>query len=335
MKKSTTSKAEFPTPDDLTLPEIMARFATERQAREYLESIRWPVGPVCAHCGNRGELGRIWKIGANPEKKIREGLYQCAACEKHFTVTIGTIFEDSHIPLNKWLVAWYLFATAKKGVSALQMQRTLGLGSYRTAWFMMHRIRHAVATPDFQRPLSGTVEVDETFVGGKSRGRGQRFANKTAVVSLVERGPEGRKRSVVVANVTAKNLRQAIRENVEPGSTVHTDDFAGYKRVPADGYKHGAVNHTAGQYVRDFRDGTKITTNTVESSFAIIKRAIYGSFHHVSKKHLPRYLAEFDHKWDTRHEKDGARCVQGLRMAEGKRLTMHPLIGDKEAPEPS
>lgn len=178
----------LPTPDDLTLDQIMQRFSTDETARAYWESIHWPKGPVCPHCKN-AEQKSIWKIEANKEKKIRAGLHQCGKCDAQFTSTIGTIFEDSHIPLRKWLVAFYLNSASKKGISSLQLQRILDLGSYRTALFMQHRIRHALRDPIFDDKLSGTVEADETYVGGKIRGHGRHFmGNKVPVFSLVERG---------------------------------------------------------------------------------------------------------------------------------------------------
>src|SRR5881392_1592985 len=191
------TKSMLPTPDDLTLDEIQSRFGTDEKARAYLEEIRWADGVVCPHCKNEKQ-NRIWEIKANPEKNIRAGLYQCAECGKQFTVTVGTIFEDSHIPLRKWLVAWYMLCSSKKGISSLQIKRMLGIGSYRTALFMMHRIRYALAQPAFSGMLKGVVEVDETYVGGKSRGmgRGMHQPNKTSVVSLVERG--GNARSLVL-----------------------------------------------------------------------------------------------------------------------------------------
>jgi transposase-like protein len=162
----------LPTPDDLTLDEIQSRFGTDEKARQYLEEIRWEFGIVCPHCKNDKQK-RIWKIEPNEKKKIRAGLYQCAECKKQFTVTVGTIFEDSHIPLRKWLVAWCLLCSSKKGISSLQIQRMLGLGSYRTALFMMHRIRYALAQPEFATYLKGVVEVDETYIGGKATGSGK------------------------------------------------------------------------------------------------------------------------------------------------------------------
>ena len=159
------------TPQDLTLDQIMAHFATDEAAREYLETVRWPNGPVCPHCDN-ADLSKLYDITPNPAKKIRAGLRECKDCGGSFTVTVGTIFEDSKVPLRKWLVAWYMLCTSKKGVSARQIQRMLELGSYRTAWFMMHRIRYALRDPVFADKLGGggqTVEADETYVGGKPR----------------------------------------------------------------------------------------------------------------------------------------------------------------------
>lgn len=175
-----------PTPNDLTLDEIIQRFATDEQARQYLESIWWPHGPVCPHCKN-SKQDKIWKVTPNSEKKIREGLYTCAECNKQFTATIGTVFEDSHIPLRKWMIAWYLTCSSKKGISSLQLQRILGLGSYRTALFMTHRIRHALRDPIYNDKLSGTVEVDETYIGGKKKyvGRGS-LTGKVLLDDLTE-----------------------------------------------------------------------------------------------------------------------------------------------------
>src|SRR6266403_2176345 len=175
-------RSMLPTPEDLTLDEIASRFSTDEAARRYLEEIRWGHGVVCPHC-KAATQKLIWKIKENRAKKIRAGLYHCSVCDKQFTVTVGTIFEDSHVPLRKWLVAWYLLCSSKKGISSLQIQRMLGLGSYRTALFMMHRIRYALAHPNFTKQLTGVVEIDETYVGGKATGSRKtgrsRDSNKT------------------------------------------------------------------------------------------------------------------------------------------------------------
>jgi transposase-like protein len=318
------TKSMLPTPVDLTLDEIQSRFGTDESARQYLEEIRWLNGVVCPHCKNADQK-RIWEIQPNEAAKIRAGLYQCAECKKQFTVTVGTIFEDSHIPLRKWLVAWYLLCSSKKGISSLQIQRMLGLGSYRTALFMMHRIRYALSHPSFTGMLSGVVEMDETYVGGKATGSGKRGrpvgGNKTCVVSLVERG--GNARSMVMDRVTARNLHQAIREHVEVGSIVCTDDFNVYRSMPKI-FTHKPVKHSAKEYARKEGNFT-VHTNTVESKFSLLKRGIIGTFHQVSKKHLPLYLAEFDHRFNHRKSTDGERTVSALKMAEGKRLTLKPL----------
>ena len=312
----------LPTPVDLTLDEIQSRFGTDEKARRYLEEIRWPNGVVCPHCKNADQK-RIWEIQPNETAKIRAGLYQCAECKKQFTVTVGTIFEDSHIPLRKWLVAWYLLCSSKKGISSLQIQRMLGLGSYRTALFMMHRIRYALSHPAFTGMLKGVVEVDETYVGGKTHGRGtgKGTPNKTCVVSLVERG--GNARSFVLDRITGENLKGAIMEHVQDGSVVVTDDYFGYRPMPKI-FTHKAVKHSAKEYMRKEKD-LKVHTNTVESKFSLLKRGIIGTFHQVSKKHLPLYLAEFDHRFNHRDVTDGERTVSALKMAEGKRLTLKPL----------
>jgi transposase-like protein len=315
-------KSMLPTPEDLTLDQIQSRFGTDEAARAYLEEIRWGNGVVCPHCKNADQK-RIWQIKENQAKKIRAGLYHCAACNKQFTVTVGTIFEDSHIPLRKWLVAWYLLCSSKKGISSLQIQRMLGLGSYRTALFMMHRIRYALAQPAFTERLSGVVEVDETYVGGKIRGKGKgpHTENKTPVVSLVERG--GKARSFVMERVTGENLHRTLLENVSAATKVVTDDFHGYWNMPRI-YTHKSIKHSKNEYVRKEGD-FKVHTNTVESKFSLLKRGIIGTFHQVSKKHLPLYLAEFDHRFNHRGISDGQRTNAALKCAEGKRLTLKPL----------
>ena len=303
-----------PSPEDLTLLTLASRFDTEDKARAYLEAIQWPDGPICPHCGNAKE-GRIWRLAANPAKKIRPGLLRCADCKKQFTVTVGTIFEDSHIPLSKWLTAWYLLNASKKGISALQIQRMLKIGSYRTALFMMHRIRFALK--DLSPPptkLKGTVEVDETYVGGKVHGSyGPRAGGKVPVFAMVER--DGKARSQVVNCVTGNNLKRILHENVDTSATIMTDDFRPYRKATKEFEGHETVNHSAKEYVRG-----NVHTNTVEGYFSLLKRGIVGTFHSVSKQHLPLYLAEFDHRYNTRTQTDGERTVEGLGKVQGKRL---------------
>ncbi len=212
--------------DELTLIEMTKRFSTEESAREYFERLMWPRGPVCRHCGNAAQ-SRIYKVTPNPAKKIRAGLYKCAECEESFTVTINTVMEDSHIPLNKWLIAFYMMCASKTQVSALQLQRQLELGSYRSAHFLCHRIRFALkeVVPAAHGMLSGTVEADETYIGGKRRGLGRGYvANKAPVVSLVERG--GRVRSAVVDKVTGATLDRLLKAHIDRKAHLNTDEVA-------------------------------------------------------------------------------------------------------------
>ena len=300
---------------DLTLIKIIDQFPTDETARKHLESIRWKDGVVCPHC-KCSDQSKFSTIAANPEKKVRAGLRWCSACQKQFTVTVGTIFEDSHIPLRKWLIAWYLICSSKKGISSLQLQRNLELGSYRTALFMTHRIRFALKDPSFNDKLSGTVEVDETYVGGKTRGMGH-VKNKVPVVPLLERG--GRVRSQVMRHVTGKNLKQVIKDNVTICADVNTDDNFAYRGLEPK-FNHFVVKHSAKEYVRREKNRL-VTTNGVEGFFSLLKRGVVGTFHHISEQHLPLYLAEFDHRHNCREMTDGARTVNGLQKVEGKRLT--------------
>lgn len=296
---------------------------TEEEARTYLESLLWPNGPVCSHCGSTN----AYKMKG---ETCRPGLCRCRACEKQFTVTVGTIFEDSHIPLAKWIRAFHLMCSSKKGISALQLQRNLGFGSYRTAWHMAHRIRLAMQCEPFAGLLKGTIQADETYVGGKSRGKGkgQGMENKTIVVSLVQN--DGPKRSYIIHKSNSHTIRSLIMANVEKGSAIHTDEFNSYKNLKSH-YKHMSVNHAAGQYVRNFKDGTQVTTNTVEGSFSLLKRGIYGVFHQISKHHLHRYLAEFDYRWNERKTTDVERTTKALLGSKGVRLSYKPLI-DRNGP---
>jgi transposase-like protein len=303
---------------DLTLDQIMERFATDEAAREYLEAARWPNGPVCPHCGN-AEPKRIYEIAANPAKKIRAGLRECAECGGSFTVTVGTIFEDSKIPLRKWLVAWYMLCASKKGVSALQIQRMLGLGSYRSAWFMMHRIRYALRDPVFSDKLGengGTVEADETYIGGKVKGMGRAYkGNKKPVVALVERG--GRVRSKSVAKVTGKTLMQVLDQHLDQTAHLITDDLPSYRKPGKRFASHRSVNHSAGEYVRG-----DAHTNTVEGYFSLFKRGLNGTFHHIGHHYLDQYLGEFDFRYNHREVTDGERTNAGLKKIDGKRLML-------------
>ena len=295
---------------------------TEEQARAYFERMRWPDGPVCHHCGSKS----VARMGG---KGGRKGLYHCPECREQTTVTLGSVMENTHLPLAVWAKAFHYMSASKKGVSALYLQRTLGLGSYRTAWFLAHRIRKAMeGAGDDGKPLQGVVECDETYVGGRRLGKGQRagWDNKTAVVSLVEKG--GRKRSRVVAEVTGANLKKIMKEETAGGAEIHTDTNPVYKHTEAFRSIH-RVNHTAKEYVLHKPCGRTVTTNEVEGSFGLLKRGIMGQFHHVSRKHLPRYCAEFDARWTLRFATDTERRDAMVKGAAGKRLTYYAVRGEK------
>jgi transposase-like protein len=253
---------------NLTLIQIAQRFSTEEAAREYFEKRRWPSGPTCPHCGNTDQEP-IYKVTPNPEKKIRAGLYKCAECLQSFTVTVGTVCEDSHIPLNKWLIGFYMMCASKTQVSALQLQRQLEIGSYRSALFMCQRIRFALMDVFPTDKLNGTVEADETYIGGVKRGMGRRYTgNKTAVVSLVERG--GRVRSHVPHKVTGDVLGRLLKEHVSQDAHLNTDESPLYKKSGKGFASHDTVNHSLEEYVRH-EAGRLATTNTVEGFFGNAK----------------------------------------------------------------
>ncbi|WP_298214457.1 IS1595 family transposase [Acidocella sp.] len=301
----------------------MQRFSTEESARAYFEHIRWPNGPTCPHCGNSSS-DRIYKVTANPERKIRDGLYKCAECLQGFTVTVGTVMEDSHLPLNKWLIAFYMMCASKTQVSALQLQRQLEIGSYRTAWFLCHRIRYALKEADPRDLLVGTVEADETYIGGKARGKGRGYVkNKTAVVSLVERG--GRVRSRALDTVNSEDITSLLRANVASDACLNTDESPLYKKVGKEFFAHDTVNHSIEEYARnDKKTGRKATTNAAEGFFGNSKRSIDGTHHHIGRKHVGLYFAELDHKYSNRKLTDGARTQDGIKKMEGKRLILRP-----------
>lgn len=292
-------------------------FHNEEAAIARLEQIVWPQGAHCPHCGGFDRITRV--------KGGRPGLWRCGPCKRQFTVTVGTIFERSHIKLHLWFQAAHLMASSKKGISAHQLHRTLRV-TYKTAWFMEHRLREAMREGHF--PLGGvgkTVEMDETFVGGleknkhrsKRKHQGTGGVGKEAVYSLVERG--GAVRSHHVPAVTAKNLRPIIEAQIDGATVVYTDEGATSKVLGRLFEKHESVNHSIGEYVRG-----DVHTNTIEGYFSILKRGIHGVYHHVSQKHLRRYLAEFDFRYNERAAlgvDDARRTTKVLSGIVGKRLT--------------
>lgn len=307
---------------DLTLLEIMRRFSTEEAARDYFERIRWPQGPVCPHCGN-SDAARIWAVTPNAKARIRAGLYKCGECRDTFTVTVGTVMEDSHIPMHKWLIAFYMMCASKTQVSALQLQRQLELGSYRSALFLCQRIRFALKDHKPARLLSGEVEADETYIGGKARGMGRGYKkNKVAVVSLVER--DGEVRSTVMDMVSGKQIGRLLRTHVDSSANLNTDESPLYAKAGKNFASHEAVNHSIEEYSRtSFMTGRTVTTNSVEGFFGNTKRSLDGTHHQISRQHLHLYVAEMDFKYNTRKVSDGQRTTEGIRRMEGKRLMFH------------
>jgi len=302
---------------------LAPQYQNEDAARAHIESIHWPDGPICSHCGVLDDATKL-EPREGSKNGVRKGVWNCNSCREQFTVTIGTIFEDSHIPLHKWLLAIHLMASSKKGISALQLMRNLEIGSYRTAWFMAHRIRWALTQEPIKGALQGIVEIDETYVGGKVKGHGVKAGkdNKTPVVSLVERG--GRARSYQVERVNARNLRPIIKEHVHGWSQVMTDDAAIYPHVLKGRVaSHDVVNHSKDEYVRR-ENGKCVTTNSVESFFAILKRGHYGIYHHWDRKYMGQYLREYDWRYNVRGFPDIERTVIALKMTVGKRMRLKP-----------
>jgi transposase-like protein len=303
--------------DTVNLSQLAKHFSDEDAARELLESMRWPNGAACPHCGGTDPYKLTPK--ATSTKPGRKGLYKCRACRKQFTVTVGTVFEDSRIPISKWLLAIHLIGSSKKGMSAHQIHRMLGI-SYKAAWFMMHRLRYAMRSGPLSDLMKGTVEIDETYVGarqkrGTKRGRPGPDSHKTPVVALVER-KTGRVRAFTLPRVTSENLKEVVFGHVDRSATLMTDDYNGYKPIGEHFAQHGVVVHSKDEYVRG-----ENYTNTVEGFFSLLKRGINGTFHHVSRGHLGRYVDEFAFRYENRKVNDGERAKLVVTAAEGKRLT--------------
>lgn len=317
---------------DLTHP----MFNNNDAARAHLEKLLWPEGPICPHCGVCDEATLM------KGKSHRPGLYNCRACNEPFTVTIGTIFEDSKIPLFKWVLGMHLMAASKKGVSALQLQRMLGLGSYRTAWFMAMRIREALRMEPMERGKMGgkgkVVEADETYIGkvsepskvrkdgqpfkadrpGSSKRGGKGPANKRVVVALVERG--GSARVFHVGNADKETIDKIVRDNVHPETRLHTDEANVYKGVGKEFAAHETVTHAKDEYVRG-----DVTTNSVEGFFGVFKRGMKGVYQHCGEKYLARYVTEFEFRHNTRAKlgfNDDDRATLAIKGAAGKRLVL-------------
>lgn len=310
---------------NLTQPQ----FQDADKAREYLEELRWPEGPVCPHCHS---------TGAWPIKGARAGLYKCKEyeCRKQFTVTVGTVFERSRVPLNKWLMATYLMCSSKKGISAHQIHRTVGV-TYKTAWFMCHRIREAMKD-EASSPFGsggGMVEVDETYMGKvktnprkdnpKRRIGAPHTKQKRKVLSLVDRDTK-QVRSIHVDKVDTKTLMPIIRENVARDAQLMTDGASVYRTIGPKFAAHHVVNHAAGEYVN--KDNPLLHTNTVENYYSVFKRGMRGTYQHCKERHLARYLSEFDFRYNHRTANgydDSERADIALKQISGKRLTYNPI----------
>jgi transposase-like protein len=305
------------------------RFHDDNAARQHLERIRWPNGPVCPHCGGTERNHRL------TAKSARPGLLFCGDCRAQFSVTVGTVFERSKIPLHKWVLATHLLCSSKKGMSSHQLHRTLGV-TYKTAWFMTHRIREAMR-PTSLAPFGsngGDVEVDETFIGkdpDKPKGKTARgYEHKNKVLALVDRAT-GEARTMVIDDISAKTIVPIIRENVAKEARVLTDEGAQYKKLRYHFAGHESTVHSAGEYVR--LSDRSIHSNTVEGYFSIFKRGMKGVYQHCGKQHLHRYLAEFDFRYSNRVKlgiHDVERAEIALRGISGKRLT-YRRIGSPQA----
>jgi len=268
--------------DDMNLPKLVEEFGSEARCRAYLEALRWPDGVTCPRCASE----KISRLASRAQ-------FDCDSCRYQFSVTAGTIFHDSHLPLWKWLLAVYMVAESKKGISANQLKRTLNV-SYKTAWYLCHRIRAAMKDAN-PRKLDGIVEVDETYIGGKRRGVGRgRKIGKVVVIGAADRD-DGDIRLRVIPSARKKHLRGFIRAEVDQDAEIYTDENRSYGDLPLEGYCHEAVEHGAGEYVR-----ADVHTNTIESVWSLFKRSLVGSYHQLSTKHLPAYLDEMAFRFNNR-----------------------------------
>lgn len=308
------------TKDDPVIAEIPEACASEKAAVEFMEKQRWGDKPYCPRCGDHAVYQMRDSKTGERQANFR---WRCHGCKQQFTVRIGTVFEDSRAELRHWCYAFWRSATSKKGISALELHRHTGL-SYKSCLFMLHRIRCAMDEADIE-PLRGDVEVDEVFIGGKPRhrslGGGHAKAPKVPVVGMLERG--GRVRPRVVANISGDTLKGLIRENVDKSSRILTDEWSGYRGIGKEFQGgHETVRHSRYEYVR----GT-VHTNSIEGFFGMMRRGLNGIYHAVSKKHLHRYLSEFEFRHNYRELTDGERTVAAIKAAQGKRLTYAQQVG--------
>ncbi|MFA6457036.1 MAG: IS1595 family transposase [Bacteroidota bacterium] len=298
-------KAEFK-----NILDVVKHFPDEITCRNFLAESRWGKTPVCVHCGS---FRKIYKVQGGK-------LLKCADCRKQFSVRIGTIFEDSALPLQTWFMAIYLLTAHKKGISSVQLGRDIGV-TQKTAWFMLHRIRHAVRTKSFEKPLTGTIEADETYIGGEEKNKhankrtknnhGRSLKTKTAVFGIRQRG------GIVVAqkvdSVSRNTLDGILKSRVHPDSTIMTDEMNSYTDLSVDFLHHHTINHQRKEYVRG-----RVHTNSIESFWALLKRGIYGIYHQVSPKHLDKYVDEFEFRFNSKHIADTERFRLMLNHIDGR-----------------
>lgn len=318
----------------MNLSDLAKVAANEEEAVAFVEKLRWPNGTTCPHCGNADpdHIGRLEGV-KDKRGRPRLGLWKCYGCRGQFTVRKGTIFEDSPIPLSKWLLAIHLMCSSKKGVSAKQIERELGI-TYRSAWHLCHRVRLAMRMEPLASKLggagtSGIVEVDETYIGGKAGNNAHKNFKpkpKPIVMTLVER--QGEVRPTHLVRLTRNAARHVMQKYIDDTAYIMTDSSPIYANMGKDFAGHDAVNHSE-EYVRGI-----VHVNFAESFHALLKRGVFGTFHHISKRHLHRYLDEFAFRWNTRKATDGARMVEAIINTEGKRLTLRPLLDRNAEGEP-
>jgi transposase-like protein len=320
-----------------TLMTIAKQVKTEADAYAYLESLRWPDGPVCPHCGNAGKHYFLTPKTGTGARKTRTGaetqrrVWKCSKCRKQFSVITNTVFHGTKVPLHTWLMVVFEMCSNKNGIAAREIERKYGVAP-KTAWFMTHRLREAMSKRAPEHLFNGTVVMDETWIGGEprfrhgykkvTRGQGKIDPDrKTAVVSLVDRD-SGEVRSRVVPEVTGENLSAVLRENVEPHlTTLHTDEAKTYRSFSHRFAGHETVNHLEREYVRG-----DVSTNQAENYFSQLKRSLDGTYHHVSREHLQRYLTEFDFRYSTRELTDAQRMQRLIGRSGGKRLLYKPAV---------